>query len=183
MNATALNVLTGEALAITSGKVLQCMSALTLEACWRRRVLHRYWWVLTVWPRSPKWMKQQMLRPMESRASRARFSTKRWGHYRSFYKLIRWGRWVTWRSPFMNVFKRLRIPRKKEEEACIAYSMCRWINALYIVYDGSISSKLCGRGESSMYGWVDCWWRYETFGPVKQDWSNFWWGLFAFDKA
>ncbi len=27
--------------------------AWTLNACWRWRVLHRWWWILKVWPRSP----------------------------------------------------------------------------------------------------------------------------------
>ncbi len=48
-----LNVSTDEAFIISSGNLFQYGTTPTLNACWRRRVLHRCWWISKVWPPSP----------------------------------------------------------------------------------------------------------------------------------
>ncbi len=62
-------------------------TARKLNACWRRRVLHRCWWILKVWPRSLMRVGEQKLRHMESWEGRALFCTCRLGHHGFFYGL------------------------------------------------------------------------------------------------
>ncbi len=48
-----LNAPTDVGATISPGSLFQYGTTQTLNACCRRRALHRCWWILKVWPRSP----------------------------------------------------------------------------------------------------------------------------------
>ncbi len=55
---SALKDFTDDALTISAGKTRDYQNGTTrmVKANWRRRVQHRCWWNLNVWPRSPWWV-------------------------------------------------------------------------------------------------------------------------------
>ncbi len=103
------NASTDVAVTISSGSLFQYGTTRTLNACWRRRVLHRSWWIFKVWPRSPMRVgaaktasKGKARRPciilyMQIRSPRILLRTREISCNR--WRAVSYG---TWRNPFTN---------------------------------------------------------------------------------
>ncbi len=98
-----------EVFTISSGSLFQYGTTRTLNVCWRRRVIHRCWWILKVWPRSPMrvgaaktvshWKSRRpcIILYMQIRSPRILLRTRE--KSRSRWWAVSYG---TWRNPFTN---------------------------------------------------------------------------------
>ncbi len=106
---SALKDFTDDALTFPAGSLFQNGTARKVKANWRRRVQHRCWWNLNMWPRSPWRVGQTKVdatgnsrRPWVILNMAIRSPRIRWCVRENKRSCLRAASYGTWRSPFTN---------------------------------------------------------------------------------